>query len=186
MKPQLIALFSLLAFLPALTQAQTRPTTNTSGWTKYTLKPNIPTFWIIGDSTVRNGHDGGENGQWGWGHPIASFFDQNKINVVNFALGGTSSRTYQSMGLWDHVLADMKKGDYVIMQFGTNDASAVDDKGFRNRGVLRSNGEEIQEMDNSMTGKHEVVHSFGWYIRKFITDAQAKGAACEIVCSQIP
>jgi len=163
--------------------AQTRPATQPS----FNLNPNLPTFWIIGDSTVRNGQDNGNNGQWGWGKPIASYFDATKINVVNYALGGTSSRTYQSMGRWDHVLAAMKPGDYVIMQFGTNDSSAVDDNGFRNRGVLHGNGEETQVVNNQMIhNDHEVVHTYGWYLRKFINDAKAKGAAGEIVCSQIP
>jgi len=58
--------------------------------------PALPTLWIIGDSTVRNGQDTGNNGQWGWGNPIASYFDQTKINVQNRALGGTSSRTFRN------------------------------------------------------------------------------------------
>src|SRR4051794_8039633 len=71
------------------------------------LDPKLPTLWIIGDSTVRNGTlDNGNNGQWGWGNPIAHYFDKNKINVQNRALGGTSSRTYQTNAkLWPTVLA---------------------------------------------------------------------------------
>lgn len=42
-----------------------------------------------------------------------------------------------------------------------------------------------QEIDNLLTGKHEVVHTCGWYLRTFITDAKAKGATA-IVCSPIP
>jgi rhamnogalacturonan acetylesterase len=151
----------------------------------YTLNPGLPTLWIVGASAVRNGHDNGENGQWGWGNPIASFFDRSRINVVNYALGGTSTRTYMSHGLWDHVLGDMKPGDFLLIQFGSNDSSPVNDTK-RARGTLPGNGEETQEIDNLLTKKHEVVHTFGWYIRKFITDAQAKGAVCEIVVSPDP
>ena len=76
--------------------------------------PNLPTLFLIGDSTVRTGRLGdGENGQWGWGAPIADFFDRTRINVENRAMGGTSSRTYQTLGLWEKVLADMKPGDYL-------------------------------------------------------------------------
>ncbi len=175
-------LFSTLAFaqttMPALPKL--------SSWAaRYTLNPNLPTLWIVGASAVRNGHDTGNDGQWGWGNPIASFFDRSRINVVNFALGGTSTRTYRSMGLWDHVLADMKPGDYLLIQFGSNDSSPVNDKA-RARGTLHGNGEETQEIDNLLTKKHEIVHTFGWYIRKFITDARAKGAVCEIVLSPDP
>src|SRR5437899_4980413 len=55
--------------------------------------PKLPTLFIIGDSTVRNGQGDGRNGQWGWGDIVGEYFDQAKINVVNWALGGRSSRT---------------------------------------------------------------------------------------------
>ena len=171
---------------PAFAQTNMPALPKLSSWAaSYTLKPNLPTLWIVGASAVRNGHDTGNDGQWGWGNPIASFFDRSRINVVNFALGGTSTRTYQSMGLWEHVLADMKPGDYLLIQFGSNDSSPVNDKA-RARGTLKGNGEETQEIDNLLTKKHEIVHTFGWYIRKFITDARARGAVCEIVLSPDP
>jgi lysophospholipase L1-like esterase len=178
----------LTAVFAAITSAQTRPSTPAvlpSAAAHYTLNPGLPTLWIVGASAVRNGHDTGNDGQWGWGNPIASFFDRSKINVVNFALGGTSTRTYQSFGLWDHALHDMKPGDFLLIQFGSNDSSPVNDTS-RARGTLHGNGEETQEIDNLLTKKHEVVHTFGWYIRKFITDARAKGAVCEIVLSPDP
>jgi lysophospholipase L1-like esterase len=147
--------------------------------------PNLPTLFLIGDSTVRTGRRGdGENGQWGWGAPIADFFDRNRINVENHAMGGTSSRTYQSSGLWDRVLANMKSGDFVIMQFGHNDGGPLNDNR-RARGTIKGNGEQTEEIDNLLTGKHEVVHTYGWYIRKYINDAKSKGAT-PIVCSLIP
>lgn len=178
-------IFLVAVFTAAAAAAQTPPAALPSAAAHYTLNPNLPTLWIVGASAVRNGHDTGPDGQWGWGNPIASFFDRHKINVVNFALGGTSTRTYQSFGLWNHVLADMKKGDYLLIQFGSNDSSPVNDNS-RARGTLPGNGEETQEIDNLLTKKHEVVHTFGWYIRKFITDARAKGAVCEIVLSPDP
>ena len=49
--------------------------------------PKLPTLYLIGDSTVRNGEGNGSNGQWGWGGPIAGYFNPKKINVVNRALG---------------------------------------------------------------------------------------------------
>jgi lysophospholipase L1-like esterase len=149
------------------------------------LDPKLPTLWIIGDSTVRNGQDTGNNGQWGWGNPIASYFDLSKMNVQNWALGGTSSRTFQTMGRWDHVLSMIKPGDFLIMQFGHNDSGAVNDNS-RARASLQGNGEETQEIDNQLTGKHEIVHTYGWYVRKYITDARDKGATMIIVCSPIP
>jgi hypothetical protein len=36
-----------------------------------------------------------------------------------------------------------------------------------------------------MTGKSETVHSYGWYLRRYIADAKAKGAT-PIVLSPVP
>ena len=146
--------------------------------------PKLPTLFLIGDSTVRNGRGDGANGQWGWGEPLAAFFDKTKINVVNRAIGGRSSRTYLTQGHWDRVLALLKPGDFVVMQFGHNDGGAINDTS-RARGTIKGIGEETQEIDNLLTKQHEVVHTYGWYLRKFIADTKAKGAV-PIVCSPVP
>src|SRR5262252_7523764 len=144
----------------------------------------IPTLFIIGDSTVRNGRGDGAGGQWGWGDLIGPFFDQSKINIVNSAIGGRSSRTYMTDGHWDQVLGRLKPGDFVIMQFGHNDGGEINDTS-RARGSLRGIGDETQEIDILLTKKHEVVHTFGWYLRKFTADIRARGAT-PIICSLIP
>ncbi|HEY2588200.1 MAG TPA: rhamnogalacturonan acetylesterase [Tepidisphaeraceae bacterium] len=149
------------------------------------INPKMPTLWIIGDSTVRNGHDNGNNGQWGWGNPIVHYFDLSRINAQNRALGGTSSRSFRNMGLWDKVLAEMKGGDYVIMQFGHNDSGKIDDP-VRARATLHGNGEETRETDNPITKKHETVHTYGWYLRQYVAEAKKKGAKAVIICSPIP
>jgi outer membrane protein assembly factor BamB len=130
----------------------------------------LPTLWIIGDSTVKNN----TQGLLGWGDPIAELFDTTKINICNRALGGRSSRTYINEGLWDKVLSEMKAGDFVLMQFGHNDNGPLNTG--RARASLHSNGDETQEVVMESTGKKEVVHSYGWYIRKYIADAKAKSA----------
>jgi lysophospholipase L1-like esterase len=146
--------------------------------------PKLPTVFLIGDSTVRNGQGDGGGGQWGWGEPLVAYFNTKKINVVNRAVGGLSSRTFLTLGHWDKVMAMLKRGDFVIMQFGHNDAGPLNDTS-RARGTIKGTGEETEEIDNLLTKKHEVVHSYGWYLRKFIADAKAKGAT-PIVCSLVP
>ena len=146
--------------------------------------PMLPTLWLIGDSTVRNGRGDGAGGQWGWGDELAPYFDAARINVVNRAVGGTSSRSFVSAGYWDRVLAMLKPGDFVIMQFGHNDGGPLNDQA-RARGTIKGVGEESEAIDNQLTHQHEVVHSYGWYLRKFIADARAKGAT-PIVCTLIP
>jgi len=146
--------------------------------------PRLPTLFVIGDSTVRNGRGDGADGLWGWGDPLADAFDTTRINVVNRAVSGLSSRTYRTLGHWDRVLALMKAGDVVLMQFGHNDASAVNDP-TRARGSLPGTGNETTAIDNLMTGQAEVVHTYGWYLRQLVSEARAKGATV-IVCSPVP
>lgn len=155
------------------------------------IKPqNKPVFYLIGDSTVKNGRDDGQNkgadGLWGWGHYIHEYFDTTKISIENDALGGTSSRSFMNMGLWDKVLTKLKPGDFVVMQFGHNDGGALFDTS-RARATIKGIGEETQQGYNPMKymQKQEVVHSYGWYMRKYINDVKAKGAT-PIVCSPIP
>ena len=145
--------------------------------------PKLPTLYLIGDSTVRNGDGNGSNGQWGWGNPIAGYFNPHKINVVNRALGGLSSRTYLTFEYWDRLMEMLKPGDFVIMQFGHNDSGPINDN-VRARGTIKGIGEETQEIDNILTGKHEVVHTYGWYLRKFIADTLAKARHTDRVLSQ--
>lgn len=143
-----------------------------------------PSLFLIGDSTVKNGKGKGDGSLWGWGSFIDSFFDTDKINVENHALGGTSTRTFQGKGLWDSVLVKLKPGDYVMMQFGHNDGSPLDDTA-RSRGTIKGIGTESKEIYNPISKKKEVVYTYGAYLRKFIRDIKAKGATA-IVCSPIP
>ena len=143
-----------------------------------------PVFYIIGDSTVRNGDGKGSNQQWGWGSFMADYFDTSKISVRNHAIGGRSSRTFITEGRWEKIMSKLKKGDYVIMQFGHNDGGALDDTA-RARGTIKGTGDESKEIYNPITKKQEVVFTYGHYMRKYINDTKAKGAI-PIVCSPVP
>jgi rhamnogalacturonan acetylesterase len=156
-----------------------------TSFTVAALRKEKPTLYIIGDSTVKNGKGKGDGGLWGWGSYLGGYFDTtNKVAVRNYALGGRSSRTFITEGHWDEVLSQLKPGDYVIMQFGHNDGGALDDTA-RARGTIKGTGEETKEIYNPILKKAETVHTYGWYMRKYITDTKAKGAIA-IVCSPIP
>jgi lysophospholipase L1-like esterase len=143
-----------------------------------------PTIFCIGDSTVKNGQGDGAGGLWGWGDPIVQFFDTSRVNVENHARGGTSSRTYRSLGLWEKVHEKIQPGDYVMIQFGHNDSGALNDS-LRARGTIKGAGDENEEIDNILTGEHETVHTYGWYLRQYINEIKAKGAK-PVIVSPIP
>jgi lysophospholipase L1-like esterase len=146
--------------------------------------PKLPTLFLVGDSTVRNGKADGANGQWGWGEPLVDLFDTTKINVDNRAIGGRSSRTYIMENQWAETLALIKPGDVVLFQWGHNDDGPLDDTA-RARGSLHGIGEETKEIENPILKIHETVHTYGWYLRRYVSDTLAKGAV-PILCSPIP
>ncbi len=146
--------------------------------------PKLPTLFLMGDSTVRNGHGDGANNQMGWGDVLAPYFDTGKINVVNRAIGGRSSRTYITEGRWAETLAQMKRGDVVLIQFGHNDGSAPDEP-TRARGSLPGIGDETKDIHNPITKQDETVHTYGWYMTQYVVQAKVKGVT-PIICSLVP
>lgn len=141
--------------------------------------PKLPTLWIVGDSTLNSNAP-----LRGWGQELGQFFDHTKINVVNSAIGGRSSRTFLYEGRWDKIMSEIKKGDFVILQFGHNDVGKYDDPAAKDRPSLHSEGEENVEATR-LDGKKETVHSFGWYMRKYGNDVRERGATM-IFCSMVP
>ena len=132
----------------------------------------LPTFWLIGDSTVRNGTlgDGTNMGQWGWGATLPYYFDLEKINVVSRAFGGTSSRSFYDGFFWKNLQPQIKKGDFVMLQFGANDNGGASIPGV---------GDDTRDA-NGIT-----LHSFGWYLTQFVKETRAQGAT-PIIASLTP
>ncbi|HSC89982.1 MAG TPA: GDSL-type esterase/lipase family protein [Polyangiaceae bacterium] len=117
--------------------------TGTGGVTE-PVEPGPATVWLAGDSTVANGPTPCPTG---WGKAFDALFDE-RITVVNSAVGGRSVRTwlYDVQGTkgadgecllamdgsgqrvlqarWTDMLAGMKAGDFLFIQFGINDGDA--------------------------------------------------------------
>jgi lysophospholipase L1-like esterase len=144
------------------------------------IDPSKPTLFLIGDSTVKVGTPG----QVGWGEEIGALFDLSRINVVNYARGGRSSRTFLTEGLWARAVAAMRPGDFVLIQFGHNDGAELF-KTTRPRGSLPGIGDDTREGTVALTSSFEVVHTYGWYLRQYIADVRARSAT-PIVCSLVP
>jgi lysophospholipase L1-like esterase len=142
--------------------------------------PKLPTLWVVGDSTANSNAP-----LRGWGSEIGAFFDPEKINVVNRAIGGRSSRTFITDGRWDKILSELKPGDFVLVQFGHNDDGDYKDPKAKGRPSIHSEGEETAEAFKSDLKTTETIHTFGWYMRKYAADAKAKGATV-ILLSKVP
>lgn len=131
-----------------------------------------PVVFITGDSTVKN-EDCDENSKWGWGSVASTFFDMNKVTIVNCAIPGRSCRSFLNEGRWTQVCNSVKKGDYVIIDFGHNDASALDEG--RERGAIMTSADTSHVYRLKSNGYYERVYSFGDYLRRFIADVRAHG-----------
>ena len=143
-----------------------------------------PVLYIIGDSTVQNGSGKGADSLWGWGSFMNLFFNTDKIEIQNHAKGGRSSRTFITEGRWDSIMKTIKKGDYVLMQFGHNDGGELADT-LRARGTIKGIGEESKDIYNPIRKVNETVYTFGHYMRKYVNEAKAKGAI-PIIVSPVP
>jgi lysophospholipase L1-like esterase len=92
--------------------SDTRPNTNTS-----------ISIYVAGDSTVST-YTNSTIHQGGWGQFLQDYFIAN-AKVVNKAVGGMTARHFIEAGYLDQILAVIKAGDYLLVQFGTNDGNTT-------------------------------------------------------------
>ena len=88
----------------------------------------VITIFMIGDSTMANKPLTGGNPERGWGQMLPGFFMEKAVQIDNHARNGRSSKSFIDEGRWDKVLSKVKKGDYVFIQFGHNDAKPKPDR----------------------------------------------------------
>jgi lysophospholipase L1-like esterase len=87
-----------------------------------TMLPPV-TIHLAGDSTVSN-YDTTRTVQEGWGMELGQFFN-DKVTVDNQAIGGANVQSFKGGSNWSRIIAALKPGDYVLMQFGTNDSGTA-------------------------------------------------------------
>ncbi|KAF7599751.1 MAG: hypothetical protein CGU28_01660 [Candidatus Dactylopiibacterium carminicum] len=81
----------------------------------------VTRVFVAGDSTASN-YDVDVTPRMGWGQIFArQFKDAKQVQVVNVAQSGRSSRSFITEGWFDMIEADIRKGDYLLVQFGHND-----------------------------------------------------------------
>ncbi len=90
-----------------------------------------PTLFLVGDSTMADKINPNENPEHGWGQILPTLMT-NDIEIQNHATNGRSTKSFRTEGRWDKVYQQLKKGDFVIIQFGHNDQKFEDSLRYTN------------------------------------------------------
>jgi lysophospholipase L1-like esterase len=117
-----------------------------------TLLPVKPRLYIVGDSTACI-YASSLYPRTGWAQVVQRNFITDSVLVCDSALSGRSSKSFYDEGHWTPVKNALRKGDYVIIQFGHNDEKTDDAQ----RGTLPAT-------------------TFKQYLSIYVDDAIAKGA----------
>lgn len=117
------------------------------------------TVYVAGDSTVST-YSNSSIKQAGWGQFLQTYFITN-AKVVNKAVGGMTARHFIEAGYLDQILAVIKAGDYLLVQFGTNDSNKT--------ATYTLNGQKIPYYLAPDT-------DYKTYLTKYVTATRAKGA----------
>jgi DNA sulfur modification protein DndE len=110
-----------------------------------------PRVFMIGDSTMANKPL--DLPERGWGMALGSFLVDPAM-VQNHAVNGRSTKSFIDEGRWDKVTAELKVGDFVIIQFAHNDEKKEDPKRYA-----------------------DAATSYRENLRRFILETRAKGAS---------
>ncbi|HEX2874476.1 MAG TPA: rhamnogalacturonan acetylesterase [Polyangiaceae bacterium] len=122
--------------------------------------------FIAGDSTVSTYKDtASDKDQAGWGQMLPEFFG-SLVTVDNRAVGGRTARRFIDEGYLDKIFTDIRKGDYLLVQFGTNDSNKS--------ATYTLNGQTIPYYLDPAT-------DFKTYLQKYIDGAASRGATTILV-----
>lgn len=127
--------------------------------TEFTMRraEEIPTVFLLGDSTVCDQEQSPYHA--GWGELLPVLFDEH-VNVSNHARCGYSTQSFIRDQLFVPVLARIKPGDVLMMQFAHND--------------------QKEETDRYAPAYGAYTHTLRYFIRK----AREAGAIPVLVTSQ--
>ncbi len=115
-------------------------------------------IWMIGDSTMA-WKKPSRAPESGWGEGLKTFIKET-ATIHNHAASGRSTLSFINEGRWQVVLDSLKKGDFLVIQFGHND----------------------EKPDPKL--HTEPFGSFKINLIRFITEARSKGVQ-PIVCSSV-
>ncbi len=96
-----------------------------------------PTIYIIGDSTQKT-YTFNETIS-AWGQTIRDYFDADKVNVVNYSMGGRAMKSNYNEGRFDEVLISGREGDFVFIHSAHNDETISNNRFSRGSGTIKDN-----------------------------------------------
>lgn len=79
-----------------------------------------PRLFMIGDSTMADMKLDKGDGMRGWGQLLPEFFT-DPSTVANHAVSGRSTKSFIDEGRWAKVIAQINRGDFLLIQFAHND-----------------------------------------------------------------
>ena len=109
------------------------------------------TIFMIGNSTMADKPYKDGNPEKGWGQIFPLYFVE-EVKIENHAVNGRSTKSFIDEGRWDSVINKVKSDDFVIMEFGHNDAKKEDPKRFADANT-----------------------DYKWNLEKFINETLVKG-----------
>jgi len=108
----------------------------------------------------------------GWGMYLQAFFNADSVEVVNRGKSGASTRTfYETENLWPSVKAQLRPGDYLIIQFAHNDEKCKGEDVYVQNARLRAEGKDTL---TDMRGT-EPNTTYKTYLRKYVNEARERG-----------
>jgi pectinesterase len=112
----------------------------------------VPVVYVIGDSTA-SVYGSDLYPRMGWAQPLPDYFPAACARVEDKALSGRSSKSFLEEGAWSPIKGALRRGDFVLIQFGHNDEKREDSARFT-----------------------EPFGSFQRYLGGYVDDALAAGA----------
>jgi lysophospholipase L1-like esterase len=91
-------------------------------------------LFLIGDSTMSDKQLDPPNPERGWGQLLPIYL-REPGQIRSHASNGKSTKSFIDLGLWEAVRAELRPGDWVIIQFGTNDKNSNSPKRYADPAV---------------------------------------------------
>lgn len=157
-------------------------------------------IYLAGDSTVK--YYGDDNSIGGWGEYLVNYFDDG-VEIINKAEAGRSTRSYINQGRLDEIVSELRKGDYVFIQFGHND-NRTDENARVEHSVLLGDPDEngiyptvkaektktpqriidFYANDDYPYGEYFYPYesgTFKWYLKQYVDKVREKGGIPVII-----